>query len=64
MKRVETGNVWIYPRYATKDGLLIDVFTGNGYSKYTCFKVTGKKLKFIRGVDLSPEDFQKLKSLI
>lgn len=61
MKRIQEGEVWVFPRYDNT----IDVWTGKGWANHSVFKIfRGGYLRFFEGAPLSEQHFKTLKALV
>jgi hypothetical protein len=60
MKTIREGDVVVLPR----DDKTVDIFTGQGWDRHTVFEVSEGKIRFVKGVALSQEQFKKFKSCL
>ena len=60
MQRVLEGDVMVLPR--TK--WIVDVFTGNGWDNYSCFRIYKGTLKLIAGSPVTEAEYKFLQGML
>ncbi len=60
MKAQMTGNVWFKPR----NKWIVDVFTGEGWENYSCFRIFRGEPKLISGTPVTDDEYKEIKRLI
>lgn len=60
MKQQLSGSVFFKPR----SKWIVDVFTGEGWENYSCFRIFRGEPKLIQGTPVTDEEYKEIKRLI
>ena len=60
MQRVMEGNVAVFPR----NKWIIDVFTGDGWDNWSCFRIYKGSLKLIAGAPVTQAEYDQLQQMV